>query len=130
MNLQTPSIRRLNCFETLFSEIKPTIALGIMLIAVSCVARSNEIISLAGDWRFELSGTNSSAFSRELQGKIHLPGTMDDAGLGPTNVMLPTLYGPYRLHDYAGPAWYQREVEIPAEWRGRRLTLFGPVSIA
>ena len=124
MNLQTPSIRRLNCFETLFSEIKPTIALGIMLIAVSCVARSNEIISLAGDWRFELSGTNSSAFSRELQGKIHLPGTMDDAGLGPTNVMLPTLYGPYRLHDYAGPAWYQREVEIPAEWRGRRLTLF------
>ncbi|HMN61218.1 MAG TPA: hypothetical protein PJ988_12680 [Anaerolinea sp.] len=25
---------------------------------------------------------------------------------------------------YLGPAWYQREVEIPAEWAGKRVTLF------
>ena len=49
---------------------------------------------------------------------------MDDAGLGPKNTKPPTLAGPYRLYDYAGPAWYQREIEIPAAWRGQRVTLF------
>jgi len=81
-------------------------------------------VSLAGEWRFEIAGTNAQGFARELPGKIHLPGTMDDAGLGPPNTKPPTLAGPYRLHDYAGPAWYQRDVEIPAAWQGRRLTLF------
>ena len=36
----------------------------------------------------------------------------------------PTLAGPYRLYDYAGPAWYQRDIEIPAAWQGKRVTLF------
>jgi len=49
---------------------------------------------------------------------------MDDAGLGPKNTKPPTLAGPYRLYDYAGPAWYQREIEIPAAWAGKRVSLF------
>ena len=49
---------------------------------------------------------------------------MDDAGLGPKNTKPPTLDGPYRLYDYAGPAWYQRDIEIPAAWQGKRVTLF------
>ena len=49
---------------------------------------------------------------------------MDDAGLGPKNTKPPTLAGPYRLYDYAGPAWYQRDIEIPAAWQGKRVTLF------
>jgi hypothetical protein len=83
-----------------------------------------EAISLAGEWRFEIAGTNTAALPRELTGKIKLPGTMDDAGLGPKNTKPPTLEGPYRLHDYAGPAWYQRDVDIPAAWQGKRVTLF------
>ena len=88
------------------------------------VARCNDTIPLVGEWRFEIAGTNEPAYARELSGRIRLPGTMDDAGLGPKNTKPPTLAGPYRLYDYAGPAWYQRDIEIPAAWQGKRVTLF------
>ena len=81
-------------------------------------------VSLAGEWRFEISGTDNPAYTRDLPGRIHLPGTMDDAGLGPKNTKEPTLEGPYRIYDYAGPAWYQRDIEIPASWKGKHVTLF------
>lgn len=82
--------------------------------------------SLAGEWRFEIAPGNAPAYSRVLPGskKIQLPGTMDDAGLGPKNTKPPSLQGPYRLYDYAGPAWYQRDIDIPPEWHGNRVTLF------
>lgn len=81
-------------------------------------------ISLAGKWRFEIAGSNSQPYSRELTGTIHLPGTMDDACLGSKNTKPPTLEGPYRNFDYAGPAYYQRDIEIPATWTGKRVTVF------
>ena len=88
--------------------------------------RAAQTIPLAGTWRFEVAGANSPAYAGDLPGNtcIHLPGTIDDAGLGPRNTNPPTLAGPYRLYDYAGPAWYQRDIEIPAAWQGRRVTLF------
>lgn len=81
-------------------------------------------VSLAGTWRFEIAGVEARGFARELAGRIQLPGTIDDAGLGPRNPEPPTLIGPYRLSNYAGPAWYQRDIEIPGSWTGRRVTLF------
>lgn len=48
---------------------------------------------------------------------------MSDAGLGPKNSKNIDLSGPYLVHDYAGPAWYQRDIEIPREWQGKRVTL-------
>lgn len=81
-------------------------------------------ISLAGEWRFEIADTNAQAFARVLSGKIHLPGTLDDAGLGPKNAEQPTLEGPYRIYNYAGSAYYQRDIEIPDTWSGKRVTLF------
>lgn len=83
-----------------------------------------DTISLAGDWRFELATADAKAAPAELKGKISLPGSMDDMGLGPKNTKAPTLEGPYRLYDYAGPAWYQRDIEIPQSWSGMRVTLF------
>ena len=83
------------------------------------LARGNDTIPLAGEWRFEIAGTNELAYARQLPGKIRLPGTMDDAGLGPKNTKPPTLEGPYRLYDYAGPAWYQRDIEIPGRVAGQ-----------
>ena len=82
-----------------------------------------EVISLAGTWRFEIARTNPPDANVELIGAIHLPGTIDEAGLGPTNRARPTLEGPYRVFNYAGPACYQREIEIPGAWRGKRVTL-------
>jgi hypothetical protein len=93
-------------------------------LALPATAAPQRAVSLAGEWRFEIAGTNADAYARQLPGRIHLPGTMDDAGLGPRNTKPPTLEGPYRIYDYAGPAWYQRDIEIPSAWRGKRVTLF------
>src|ERR1035437_9406793 len=94
------------------------------LAGIQCLNGSAQTISLAGEWRFEIGGTNAAAYARNLPGTIHLPGTMDDSGLGPKNTKPPTLEGPYRLYDYAGPAWYQRDIEIPAGWQGKLVTPF------
>ena len=59
-------------------------------------------VSLAGEWRFEIAGADAQAFASKLPGRIVLPGTIDDAGLGPKNTKPPTPEGPYRLSDYAG----------------------------
>ena len=97
---------------------------GTLVMIPAATAQAAETVSLAGEWRFEIAGTNAADYARDLPGKIHLPGTMDDAGLGPKNTKPPTLEGPYRLYNYAGPAWYQRDMEIPAAWQGKRVTLF------
>lgn len=101
--------------------ILPIIAL---LALTSLPAASDDTISLAGEWRFEIAPADAPVFRKEPSGKIHLPGTMDDAGLGPVNTNAPTLEGPSRLRNYAGPAWYQRDIEIPESWKGKDITLF------
>ncbi len=104
--------------------------LGLILSAGFVSSASPDVQSLAGDWKFRLdenkAGVTEKWFGQPLAGdeKIKLPGTMDDAMLGPKNTKAPTLAGPYRLYDYAGQAWYQREIEIPAAWQGKRVTLF------
>lgn len=40
----------------------------------------------------------------------------------PGNVKVPFWLQPEKV--YTGPAWYRREVDVPAEWQGRRLSLF------
>ena len=57
-------------------------------------------------------------------GQIALPGTTDEAKAGRPNTEKPTLAGLYRTNVYTGPAWYQRDVEIPAGWQEQRVTLF------
>ncbi len=88
--------------------------------------------------------------ARNLSGHIHLPGSLPEEGLGddittntvwtggivdrsfftapefekyrqPGHVKLPFWLTPAKY--YAGPAWFQREVEIPAAWQDRRAVL-------
>lgn len=102
---------------------------GLWLLSV-VAAHAREIESLAGQWKFRLddlkTGVADEWYARALAGttSIKLPGTIDDARLGPLNTKPPTLAGPYRLYDYAGPAWYQRELTVPASWNGQRISLF------
>lgn len=106
--------------------------LGYVVSAMVCLGLSgvtfaSEAVSLAGNWRFAIdqgkAGVAEEWFKKDLAGSIKLPGTMDDAGLGPRNTAKPTLAGPSRVYNYAGPAWYQRDIEIPADWHGKRVTL-------
>ncbi|HEX5789595.1 MAG TPA: hypothetical protein VFY13_00515, partial [Luteolibacter sp.] len=86
------------------------ILLGLVLWAAAGASAAESSLSLAGDWSFGLQG--DKAFTE----KIRLPGTMSDAGLGPRNTAPVDLLGPYHHHVYEGPAWYEREIEIPEAW--------------
>ena len=96
-------------------------------LALSAAPNSN-VQSLAGSWRFQLdpatNGLSSKWFESTLAGQIRLPGSTDEAKVSPTNTAKPNLDGLYRLRPYFGPAWYQRDLEIPAGWSGKRVRLF------
>jgi hypothetical protein len=110
----------------------------------SCVS------DLSGDWSIRLDPDNKGEqlrwFSTDLgPGKIALPGTTDQARIGyqldtssmtypveflrtqwPGTKLAPRLdQSGYLLRDYyfVGKVWYQREILVPEEWRGRYLRL-------
>jgi hypothetical protein len=95
--------------------------------ALSAAPNSN-VQSLAGTWRFQLdpaiNGLSNKWFESKLAGQIRLPGSTDEAKVSPLNTAKPNLDGLYRLRPYFGPAWYQRDLEIPAGWSGKRIRLF------
>ncbi|MCU7551188.1 beta-glucuronidase [Chitinophagaceae bacterium LB-8] len=96
-------------------------------------------------------GIEQKWFTKKLSDNIQLPGSMAQNGKGdevtlttkwtgsiydssfffrpslakyrqPGNVKIPFWLTPVK--HYVGPAWYQKEVTIPATWKGRRITLF------
>lgn len=97
------------------------------------------------------AGVREQWFSRDLQDRIKLPGVLQSQGYGneirtdtpwvlslydhlwfmredykaytqPGNVKVPFLSQPPR--HYIGAAWYQRDIEVPTNWQGRRVVLF------
>lgn len=97
------------------------------------------------------AGMAAKWFARDLTGTIRLPGVLQAHGYGdeigtatpwvlslydrnwfrradyqafvnPGNVKVPFVCQPPR--HYLGAAWYQRDIEIPADWVNRQVTLF------
>lgn len=91
---------------------------------------SADMLDLSGTWTFRRddagNGVTERWFERALPPgqAIRLPGTMDEGGLGLPNTKPPDLADLYRTNTYEGVAWYEREIDIPATWSGRRVTLF------
>jgi hypothetical protein len=117
------------------SQIQKLLWIVIVAVSVAVVAGLNEAwaadsasIDLSGTWRFRLDpkgvGLQENWFTTRLPQEIHLPGTTDEAKLGIPNTAKPSLDGLYRPNVYAGPAWYQRDIEIPDGWKGKRVQLF------
>ena len=127
---------------------------AILIIPTFCHAGTDNSISLAGRWRFELDRTDAGIqerwFERVLPDKIHLPGSLPAQGIGddittntpwvggvkqspwftapeyakyrqPGNVKVPFWLQPDKY--YKGVAWYQRDIEIPKNWSGKRVVL-------
>jgi hypothetical protein len=123
-------------------RMKSILFLGWLLMAGQAIA--SETVSLAGTWRFELDtkdeGEKARWFARDLADTIPLPGTTDEAQKGTGVVdgqtvesIHPQLLGMEdssnftshltRRFPYAGVAWYQREIELPESWQGKRVVL-------
>jgi hypothetical protein len=99
------------------------------------------------------AGLRERWHTRELVGSVQLPGSLMEQRIGhavtaletpwmgqiqydheyfvspefekyrrPDNLKIPYWLTPPKY--FAGPAWYQREVDVPAEWAGRRVVLF------
>jgi Glycosyl hydrolases family 2, sugar binding domain len=76
----------------------------------------SQIQSLAGQWQFRLDSVQT--FS-----SIHLPGSCEEQGFGAKSLTK----DPNRLtreFKYVGKAWYERTIEVPTSWKGKRLELF------
>ncbi len=127
------------------------------LIFTSLMARAlpaDDLVSLAGTWRFQIdradAGGAQNWAAKKLAGRIHLPGSLPEQGVGdvvttntvwtggiadrsfftapefaryrqPGNVKLPFWLTPEKY--YAGAAWFQREVMIPQAWQKQRVVL-------
>lgn len=96
------------------------------LIAGTSGLRAADEASLAGPWAVRLDpkdvGAKESWFNDRLEGKIELPGTLALAGLGEATQGADAKYLTV-THKFVGPAWYQREIEIPASWKDRKVSL-------
>jgi len=91
--------------------------------------KAQDAIDLSGTWGFQTDvmdfrrGSLSPRYNHILQETIKLPGITDDYQIGYQN--------PYkyidrltRKYEYMGPAWYQRDIEIPANWKGKKIFLY------
>ena len=96
-------------------------------------------------------GEKESWYNSKLTGRIKLPGSTAENGYGddvsvdtkwtgsiidrswftdakyekyrqPGNIKIPFWLTPVK--HYVGPAWYQKQIDIPKKWRDRRITLF------
>ncbi|MGB6151539.1 MAG: sugar-binding domain-containing protein [Pricia sp.] len=108
------------------------ILFSIVLWVPSTAQKINQI-DLSGSWQVKLDstdlGTTENWAKTNLKGtNITLPGTLDDAGLGTPNNLEPALNNYVlsnlaRKHQYIGKTWYQKEVEIPADWKRKSIKL-------
>ncbi|MHC5183180.1 MAG: sugar-binding domain-containing protein, partial [Planctomycetota bacterium] len=96
-----------------------------------------DVIDLSGQWRYDLDPGDAGVtpgqwYKNTLSGTgFNLPGTTSDNLIGDdywdTYEVPPAPDAMWRFvprHQYLGPAWYQRTIDIPPDWNGQRITLF------
>jgi hypothetical protein len=102
------------------------VVLGLLDVGWARGAGATDCISLAGAWRFRLDakkvGVDEKWFAQTLDDTVALPGTTDtnQKGTFRDERAADRLSRPWY---WVGPAWYQRDVELPADWHGKRITL-------
>ncbi len=105
--------------------MKKTTLLLFMLICLHAMADdTTKRIDLSGTWQFALDRQNAIKPGDMLTDKIQLPGTTDTNKKGDLTEKRNETTHLTRHMQYKGRAWYQREVEIPASWKGQPIYLF------
>ncbi len=107
------------------------IVLFIVALAAPMIAQTQSL-DLSGEWKLALdpndSGLSAGPETWSFPDTIELPNTLTLAGKGNPLTRQPkldkeTLQELHQRHSYIGPAWYQREVEIPASWAEKDIVL-------
>ena len=80
-------------------------------------------IDLSGTWRFTLDRENTINPNSTLTETVTLPGTTDTNKKGDYTARSEETTHLTRPWSYKGRAWYQREVEIPADWTDQTVYL-------
>ena len=101
-----------------------TILILSLIPLLSVAQQRSEYIDLQGNWMFSLDPEGSVTPSTRLVDEIRLPGTTDTNRKG--NVIKDTLQTGHlsRLYSYVGKAWYKRYVDIPENWKNKRIVLY------
>ncbi|MBN1507947.1 MAG: discoidin domain-containing protein [Sedimentisphaerales bacterium] len=126
----------------------------LLVSLVPLAARADGIDLGGGMWSVRLDredrGEAEKWFEQELTDRVVLPGVLTEQGYGdppsmqtqwtgdinpvwqsdpyykqyqtPDNFKMPFWLQPQR--HYMGAAWYQRQIEVPPRWQGKRLTLY------
>lgn len=103
-----------------------------LVLTLSCSLSAREghygTMSLSGLWSVKLDPEDqgeTAGWTAGIGGEpIRLPGTLDDAGIGEENQIVPdmsteSLVRLRRKHTYIGAAWYTRNIDIPTSWAGK-----------
>ncbi len=103
-----------------FHKLRPILtilALGVLVTTISAAPRQDQV--LAEGWKFIKSDAGLTA-STDAWKSVTIPHTWntksEDAG-GDTNRKDPNFRNGY----YRGACWYVRSLDIPADWKGRRV---------
>ena len=111
----------------------------LLLMTVLCLNTRAEDqskhINLSGTWQFALDREGNIKPDAILTETIQLPGTTDTNKKGDFTAKSEETKGDFtakseetthltRPWSYKGKAWYQREIEIPASWKGKPVYLF------
>ncbi|MCX3267426.1 sugar-binding domain-containing protein [Pedobacter agri] len=103
----------------------------LMLFLMQSYALKAQTVSLdlSGKWKFQTDvmdfrrGSLSPRYNHVLQEEIQLPGITDDKQIG-YKVPYQYIDRLTRKYEYMGPAWYQRDIEIPAAWKGKKIFIY------
>ena len=99
----------------------------LLLMTVLCLSVQAEDqskrIDLSGTWQFALDRQGTIKAGDALTETIQLPGTTDTNKKGDFTAKSEETTHLTRPWSYKGKAWYQREVEIPASWKGKPVYL-------
>ena len=120
-----PSKERANTKHTKDQMKKLTTLLLMTVLCLNTQAEDqSKHIDLSGTWQFALDRKGQIKPNAILTETIQLPGTTDTNKKGDFTAKSEETTHLTRPWSYKGRAWYQRDVEIPTNWKGKSVYLF------
>jgi len=104
-----------------------------LAVTTTCTAETSplknfrSVLDLSGKWKLALDPTQNGEagkwHNREFADSVILPGTLTQNKKGYLNVGHENTMRLSSQYSYVGWAWYQKQIEIPTEWKDKRICL-------